>query len=385
MELVERLEAGTEGVRCHLPPHDVVEQRANSALLRLKGEDAVLLRAIRLPWRLDLRPEHRTALQADVQWAARQHFEDMFEPRIHPVTNTPVEPRTRDQSWTPLIELEEKQLGAPVLWILHRLQYVPTLEHVQGTWLLPLANGLLSLSVMAIDQTTGYREAMLMLQNDHQKGLGQAFMDAPEHDALFPTHCLSRVRSARRWFEDEGRGCLRVDSAGPPRDAGELELTEADCAVTPPPRFVRLPPGTLPMSPSLAMFTRVSLGDGYTPRMLNVWRHTHRIQGDARSALTKLARQTAAEWEREGARDVQVSVRAATGANGPEAHAHVRFHVDAPRQEVQIWFADSDGSVFRIGVDGHGSYSEDTLWQEAHSVRASFRRLPKKRRWWPFG
>lgn len=388
MDFIERLAVGIDGVRCKLPPHEVIEARQKSVLIKPTEDVQVLVHAVQLPWRLDLREQFRALLRDDVQRAARLHFEQIFEPRIHPVTNASVAPRTRDLEWSPLIEIEQVELGAPALWLLHRNHYVPTLEEIEGCWLLPASDCLVCVSLIATDQTTGYRESSLWMMRSAEQGaalLSQSVMDDPKHDASFPTHCLSRVRAARRWFEDEGRGSLAIASPMPPPSDGETELAEADCVVTAPPRFLRLPAGTLPMSPTLAIFSRVSLGGTRAPRLLNVWRLEQRVRGEVRAFLTELARQTAFRWEQEGARDVAVDIEVVETATGPEVHAHVRFQVDTPHQEVQIWFADRDGTPFRIGIDGHGSYPTADLWQEVRDVRRSFRRLHKKRRWWPFG
>jgi hypothetical protein len=390
---LERLGSGEVGARCKLFEARTLENLARSATVVEEGELAVICQTLQLPWRLELAEGTRAARHADIQRAARELFERSFKPVQHPITGEAALPRTRDASWSPVVEIEEVQLGGPVLWVLLRSHYAPTNEVVEGSWLIPVADGLVSITLLARDQLTGYRESALWAMRDQQGGSGpsahpgQAFFDDPAHDAVFPTHSLSRVRAARAWLEDPARGALQVTlPAGPPSE-GEQALSEADCAVRVPPRYARLPAGTLKMAPSLVTFTRVLLGVRATPLMLTVWK----LEGQSLStksgrALRELATQTVERWEQEGVKNIRIDTNEVAGELGPEVHLHVRFEVDEPVQEVQIWFVDSRGAVFRIGCNASAAWDTTELWQDAAFVRASFRRLSTPHRpWWRFG
>lgn len=393
MGLLERLGSGELGVRCKLFEGRTLENLPRSATVVAEGELTVVCQALQLPWRLELAEGTRAARHADMQRAARELFVRSFKPVAHPVTGEPALPRTQDASWSPVVEIEELHLDGPVLWVLLRTHYAPTNEVVQGSWLIPVADGLVSITLLARDQMTGYRESALWLMRDEQGGTvpdahpGQAFFDDPGHDAAFPTHALSRVRAARAWLEDPTRGALQVTlPAGPPAE-GEQALSEADCAVRVPPRYVRVPAGTLKMAASLVTFTRVSLGARVTPLMLTVWKvEGQNLASKSGRALRELAQQTTERWAREGVRNIRIDTNEVAGELGPEVRLHVRFEVDELVQEVQIWFVDSQGAVFRIGCSASAAWDTTELWQDVAFVRASFRRLSMPRRpWWRFG
>jgi len=390
---LERLGSGEVGVRCRLFEARVLENLARSATVVEEGELAVTCQALHLPWRLELADGTRAARHADIQRAARELFEQSFKPLPHPITGQPSLPRTHDATWSPVVEIEELQLGGPALWVLLRTHYAPTNEVIEGRWLIPVVDGLVSITVLARAQTTGYRESALWLTRETQgvtdprEHPGQAFFDDPAHDAAYPTHPLSRVRAARAWLEDPARGALQVTLPAKPPPEGEHTLSEADCAVHVPPRYARVPAGTLPMAPGLVTFTRVALGGRTAPLMLNIWKlEGERLGRDAAPALRALATRTVEGWAREGAKNMRVDTNEVGGKSGTEVHLHVRFEVDAPVQEVQIWFVDDRGAVYRIGCSASATWNTTELWQDVAVVRASFRRLSAPHRpWWRFG
>lgn len=389
--MLERLASGEVGVRCAPFDGRVVQETERAVVLVNEQEHGVVLQARHLPWRLALGPSSSADLRAEISAAARVELEQAFEATIHPATGEPVEPRTRDVTWSPVIELDELELDAPALWLLRRLHYVPTNELVIGTWLLPVADGLVSLSLMARDTVTGIRESALWLKHDEKLGgapsahPGQPFFDDAAHDALFPQHCLSRVRAARRWLEHPGKGGLTITKPAV-AGSGEQQLPEADCAVQPPPRYARLPAGTLPMASTLVTFTRVTLGEDETPGMLNVWKLSRKLpRGEQGQALRSLAVDNAQGWESEGAKNIRVDARVSEGKRGPEARLHIQFEVDRPVQEAQVWFVDGD-AIFRIGCSAIAAYDTQALWRDVDATLSSFRRLsPPKRPWWKWG
>lgn len=206
MGLLDRLECGELGVRWRTGEAQILEQSERSARL-VHPAHQVALELVQTPRRLDGR--HPTASRAAFERHARQLFEDSFRPQ-----GPTDQPRTRDMSWSPLIEFDEVEVGGRAFWILLRRNYAPGDELVEGQLLVPIALGLLTVSLLARDQVTGYRESTLallhQLRSTHQNWpqSTQAFFDSPEHDHEFPEHCLSRVRCARRWLLDENAGAL---------------------------------------------------------------------------------------------------------------------------------------------------------------------------------
>jgi len=121
--------------------------------------------------------------------------------------------------------------------------------------------------------------------------------------------------------------------------------------------------------------------------MLNIWKvEGERLGRDGAPELRALATRTVEGWAREGAKNMRVDTNEVGGKSGTEVHLHVRFEVDAPVQEVQIWFVDHRGAIYRIGCSASAAWNTTELWQDVAFVRASFRRLPTPHRpWWRFG
>jgi len=130
------------------------------------------------------------------------------------------------------------------------------------------------------------------------------------------------------------------------------------------------------LSPTLASFSCVVLGGEEPPRLLDVWNLQHRLSKPATAAeLAALARARLAAG---AAADLhpKLEVTERAGVSGPEAHVRVSSVCNGvARQERQIWFADVDRSVFRIGVDAPLSYPGAQLANEVAAVRQSWRRL----------
>jgi len=387
MGLADELESGELGVRCRVHETQILEQSPHFAVL-LQPERHLALHIVKAPWHLDGR--HASAWKLAIEHHTQLLFEASFQPEQDPETGQPTEPRTRDQTWSPLIAFEQLDAGTPAWWLLFRRNYAPGDELVEGRLLVPVATGLVTVSLLARDTITGYRESALALSNELPgtnatwSRSTQALFDDPAHDARFPEHCLSRVRDGLRWLLAPEGAALVCTAPAIPTPSGEIALPEADSVVTPPPRFAVLPAGTLPLAPSLASFSSVVLGGDEAPRLLSVWSLPQRLPKSAGPAgLEALVRETLSAWTQEGARDIELNVASVNGVLGPEAHVHVRFQANgAPRQEQQTWFTDSDRSVFRIGVDAPSDYAKAELRAEVATVRESWRRLSPKRRWW---
>lgn len=167
---------------------------------------------------------------ADLREHAKHHARAMF--MTSPEARERHGARTDDPTWCPLIELERRE---DVLHLVHRMTYEPGREMVMGHRMLPTARGLVEVRVLAMDGVTGARESVLtlaaMTSDGAQRPLTQAEMDAPEHDAKFPQHALSRVRAALETVS------LTTLSPAPPLPRAEVELTSVGVALVPPPRF----------------------------------------------------------------------------------------------------------------------------------------------------
>lgn len=333
-------------------------------------------------------------LAEDVEHHVRDLFAASFEAVKHPLTGETVKPRTADPSWSPVVELERVTLPEPALWLLFRTRYAPTSESIEGQLLIPVEDGLVCVAVVASESTTGYRESALMLLHDREFPAdagtipGQRYFDARKHDHGFPMHSLSRIRAARAWLLASDGGGLAVTAPAVEVTPGEVLLPEAECAVVPPPRFVRLPAGTLPMSRTLAMFSRVVLGLE-TPRMVSVWLVPDKQASgiDTLAELRQIAFAANKAWSDEGAEDVRTDAESITEPWGEGIRAHVRFKVQGEEtQESQCWFADTDGQVFRISSSAPVSFEPTQLWAQVSQIRASWRRLPQSRGapWWKF-
>lgn len=182
---------------------------------------------------LDLSPAHRDHHRAHAERIAR----DMFIKATHALSSH-ASPRTDDPSWSPMITFEHETIcGAQALRMVHRMLYEPGHEYLMGHLLLPLERGLLELRCMVYEQgMTGLRETALLLKRSPEPGtfLPQAEYDAPEHDAAFPDHPLSRTRQGL----DAITRCITSVSR-PESDLPVTSCTDKTRGYTlvPPPRF----------------------------------------------------------------------------------------------------------------------------------------------------
>ena len=415
MEFLHQLQSGDLGARAYFPASlERLEEAARAALLR-DPERRVAWELAFVPFRLDLRDATAPALREDLEGEARAAFEGTWSALAADAALTARPPmRTADADWSPVVLLDRPLVGdAPVLRVIHRMSYEPGHELVVGRVLAPTAHGVLSIAASNLSRATGYREsARVMAALESRDGadpeavtreLGQAGLDDATYDLLFPDHPLSLVRAALAWLLDAEGGDLAITSPASSEAEAEVELAAPGCAITPPPRYLPLPAGALPLSPTRAMLTRVGLAVG-TPRALDIWR----IEGasilgpDREKQLARLARKNAADWAEEGATDVTSKVTKLPSQDG-RAHvkSRVRFTTPAgPTQSAARWMADTDGAVFRIAASGGTWIPEDSLLEDAEQALSSLRRLDPpapllpdppaldavkpKRTWWPF-
>lgn len=379
MALRQKIERGELGVVLSLPGDAEVLQERDNYLAARDPTRGVVWEIANMPWRLDLDARHTQTLRTDIERHARADFESTFhelraqsddagDPPFAPDRG----PRTDDASWSPVIECQtDERDGHRFLRTIHRITYHPGSERIAGRILVPTPHGVIEFSAHAADATTGYRESVLMIsvlqgapsQDPADAHPGQAAFDDPEHDARFPQHPLSRIRRALAWLCASDGGALRIVGGntgagveanidGRARDSGEVELPEAGCAIVPPPRYVRLPGGTLPMSPTLANFTRVLHSAHITPYLLDVWMLPHQRLGprDIRG-LKKLALDTTRAFAKEGAKDIEIDVLdEGIAAGRPVLTCEARYSAGQRVQSIQMWTIDRDGVVFRISA-----------------------------------
>jgi hypothetical protein len=414
---VDQIEAGELGARVHFGDgQEHLEETSNAALLR-DPERRVAWEIALVPYRLDLREATLEVLRDDVEGEARAAFEATWaQLGAEPDAAARPPARTSDPAWSPVVSIDQIDLDdAPALRVIHRLSYQPMHEMALGRLLLPVANGVLSIAASSLTRTTGYRETMrLQAALASREGakpeavareLGQAGYDDPTYDLLFPDHPLSLVRAALAWLVDAEGGGLTITSPLRSPPEGEVELPAAGCAVTPPPRYLPLPPGALPISPTLAVLTRVGLAVT-TPRLLDVWRieDTLITGADREGQLVRLARKNAADWAGEGATGIDAKVsKLPSNAGRTHVKSEIRFVTEnGPTQAVARWMADTDGTVFRVAASGGPWIPKEALLADAEQALQSLRRLdppaveatsgaPRedaskpKRKWWPFG
>lgn len=421
MGFLDQVASGELGARVHFGDDiESLEEASNAALLR-DPERRVAWEIAFVPYRLDLREATLDVLRDDIAIEARAAFEATWtqlgaesESGNDAAARPPA--RTSDPAWSPVILLEATTLDdAPALRVIHRMSYQPTHEMVVGRVLIPVANGVLSISASSLTRTTGYRETMRLQAalasrpgedaEEIARELGQAGYDDPTYDLLFPDHPLSLVRAALAWLVDsDGGGLVVADPLVLPGES-EIALPVARCAVTPPPRYLALPDGALPIAPTLAVLTRVGLAV-MTPRLVDVWRieDTVILGADREGQLVKLARKNAAGWAGEGATDVEAKVAKLPSKDG---RTHVKSEItfttaNGPTHAVARWMADTDGTVFRVAASGGPWIPKEALRADAEQVLSSLRRLDSpaeeakeepaaeeavkpKRKWWPFG
>ncbi len=414
---LDQIAAGELGVRVHFGDGlESLEEAPNAALLR-DPERRVAWEIAFVPYRLDLREATLDVLRDDVEGEARAAFEATWT-QLGAETDAAARPpvRTSDPAWSPVVLIESTTVDAvPALRVIHRMSYQPTHEMVIGRIVVPVANGVISLSASSLTRNTGYRETMRLQaalasrpgESAAKVGseLGQAAYDDPTYDLLFPDHPLSLVRAALAWLEGaEGGGLAITDPLRLP-SPGEVVLPAAGCAVTPPPRYVALPEGALPIASTLAVLTRVGLAVT-TPRLLDVWRieDTVILGADRAGQLVRLARKNAAGWAGEGATGVEARVVKLPAKDGrTHALSEIRFTTDnGPTHAVARWMADTDGTVFRVAASGGPWIPKEALRADADQALGSLRRLDPpgiepgeamptaevvkpRRTWWPFG
>lgn len=190
---------------------------------------------------LHMHVEIDAGMEAALHAYARQLFDDAFRAKH---AGAVVTPRTADETWSPLVDVERVALGEATganaaLRTVHRMSYEPGDELVMGHLLVPLAGGLFEARVAGRGSvaSTGYRESAVFLEKGARGFLPQPVYDDAALDARFPGHPLTLVRSALRTLI----GSLHVVQPAPTRAWDRVRFASLGCELTPPARFVLEP------------------------------------------------------------------------------------------------------------------------------------------------
>lgn len=397
MGFEESLLDGSSGIELRFPEGVALRESGPGWAQFGDTENGVLWQCSFSPFPMGLAPDHDDPMRADLERAARRLFEAVWDQRRQEHGPAPGReaPRTADESWSPIVELERGEVpGGAVLRALHRLAYEPEYEQIAARVLIPVRDGTVEIAAYTADTLTGVRESALIAArtgsaDELLENPGQAFFDDPVHDARFPEHALSRARRAQAWLLRESG--MRVTRPAAPEGLGLVALRSAKCAITPPPRYREIPAGVLQMADTMVNFGRIDL-EADDPELFEVWHMPDATvrAGDPES-LRELAVRTCEDWANEGAEDIRVEARTTPAPDSfAEVDCVVRFAVQGRNVvAVQRWISDEGGRVWRLGVSGDASGIEiDEIRSTLADVRASFRPMtppgpPKSgaRRW----
>jgi hypothetical protein len=376
--MLEALANGSLGLTVELPPGAVlVDQSETFARLRDPANGIGWWLFFFADTFLDLRPDYLALLGRDIHRHARVLFDEMFAHDARQTALGRLEPRTSDPEWTPVVEIEPLELsGGRGLSVLHRMQYRAGCESVMGHTLVPIARGLFEARWMCVEQSaTGMRESVLMLMADARTGTksfpSQAQYDDPAHDAQFPSHPLSRARTAKRWHE----GRLRVLQPPLQQPDGEVVLAPLGCAIAPPLRFVGF--RTVDDRDAISCaFDRVSFSGTDGVDRLVVARTPETIRGIAVARrLEKLARQRSiAYFVDEGHAGADCAVEAASDDGISLVIEGRALQIGAGRgRTAWRWFRDPKGQVWGIGLASTTAVPLEELTQDVAAVARSWR------------
>lgn len=240
---------------------------------------------------MDLRSSMRFHLEKSIETQTKALFEHEFWKGFKQNT-TSMRPITQeDPNWSPVIDIEYKDLGTTsktsttALLVVYRKAYRPGEQIVVGRLCIPVRRGLIEIVVEAGDKGAAAREGALVMDmckdNVMTTEMLQAMLktrefDANRYDDQFPFHCLSRVRRAIHWLLEDSKLVVtepreRLDSS----PNAEVMLTHLGCTFRPPPRFLYCPNLSTPGS-NKQKFCRATLGGSFGVHMLviSVW-YTH--------------------------------------------------------------------------------------------------------------
>jgi hypothetical protein len=403
MGFIDDLKKGLPGLQLSIPDAWKRQEEQDRRCVLVDSEHRVGWHIIHAPWRADLRPEsfesHRRDIERHARYAFEQHYHQVPAQKGQP--RPPV--RTTDPEFAPLISIEHVTVdGVPALLTIRRVAYEPIMEAVVANLLVPLATGMLDITCFQHTQETGYRENnLLTLAMQRAPGeavqklarkLGQTHFDDPQFDAQFPTHPLTCVRAAVKWLLALPQDQLKVTNPPAPHLAAgaEVELPQVGCAIVPPPRYVAVPPGVLPLPAGVAVLSRVILEGADDPQMLDV----RQVAGVSlpvekrQEALLEMVQRQIAEWQQQGAQQIQMSwepveIASAQAVSGDGPRVAIAVDVNmlingVPTHTVARWICDNDGRVFRIGVATPPYIPATEAAVDVAAAVKSWRRLPQK-------
>ncbi len=397
MGFVDDVRQGECGLRFAPPTRLETRRQTGTNALLFDNAHGTNLSVAYFPHRLDLRPEHEQLLRRGINRHTRELFESCFRSVDRP--DKQVGARTDDPIWSPVVDVSMVCLGlARALRVIHRSWYEPGCEIVVGHLLVPLARGTFEFRIEPPPLArTGKREAAALSRllldaaktnpNVLPTQIDQRASDDASLDAAFPDHPLSLVRKELSWLVDQGG--IEVIEAARDASADEDEVTEADFAIEPPPRFLRAYSDK--PSAKRASWSRVSFSGTDGIELLTVSRTGTRLDRVNGRALARIAEAITKTSVPKGATSVQVSARALEGKAG-EAHAETyRAHVEGTSRQHSLfrWFTDKDHEVVMVAIGAAQCVPMAELEDEAAQVVASFRRLstPSRekdsaKKWW---
>jgi hypothetical protein len=409
-ELRAQLRSGECGVSW-VPPESAEVMEEDEFLLLLRDPVARVVWQVNWsPFPFALAAAHDEALRADIEISAREAFDKAWKP---PAADE-VQPqrRTEDPTWSPVIEHGRFDLpGGTALRLLRRIAYQPGREIVAGHVIVPTAIGHLDFRAMAQATVTGLRETVVTAtrSQERERDIGatepgtevpasdddaedsdigrpfppQAVYDDPSLDARFPDHPLTLVRQA------VGKLCdsVAIKRAAP----GAIEVVQLEgprCAFAVPPRYVPMPAGGMGMQPTLRILVRVGIESWHRNIEIQRLDNVRFRNRDPRTELCSLARNTIANWEREGATDIKATVAAINDfEERPQAQQSVSMSAEGlPFRTIFRWWVEPDGVVYRLGSGGPPGIPDADHVALLDGVLASWRRLdaiqPPRRPWW---
>jgi hypothetical protein len=401
MGFIDDLKKGLPGLQLAIPDAWKRQEEQERRVVLLDSEHRVGFHILHAPWRADLRKEYADVRRRDIDRHARFGFDQHHKQVPLPKGAQRPPARTQDPNYSPVISVEYIDFaGVPALCTIRRVAHEPAMEAVVGNILVPLGTGVVDITVFQHTQETGRRETTLLnmaMQKYPGEGaqklaqrLGQAYFDDPQFDAQFPTHPLTCVRAGLKWLRELPADKLKVTSPPPPPPAAgsEVELAQVGCAIKPPPRYLAIPAGVLPLPAGVAVLSRVIVEGADDPQMLDVRQIAGMAlpEGNRSEQLLKLAQRQITEWQQQGAQQIEMSHQTvtmptdeATGGERVALAVQVKMIINGtPTQTVARWIAESDGRVFRIGVATPPYVPVEEAAADVDAAVQSFRRLPVK-------
>jgi hypothetical protein len=419
MGFLSDLNNGALGLRLALPGRFAIqgEKKSSANLVDLDRKAALFL--FHFDLQLDLRREHEGLLARDIERHTRELFETHFA-TVHsqqPSSGGASKgPRTADPAWSPVVSIERVQLGhCEALSVVHRMAYEHGLEIVMGHLLVPLHNGLFEFRVIAGNNgPTGVRESQLVAQAmavagvkthaEAERVMKSTTPDDPRHDAHFPDHPLSVVRSMLRMLM--APGAINVTHPAPLPPSGEVVLPDIGCTLTPPPRYVQTPGS----EGTFVRFSRVGFAGGRAGedgvQMLTISSLAAEVipEGPDRRQKLMSHAESLAQSLSERATGVRLEAwMSSEREEGAHALAHTEFQPGAqgvPRQRAIVRvFTDAKGVEKLVWLQASACVPREELLADMEAVIRSWRPLEgtgptgpapvsplpaEKKKWWWF-